>query len=105
MKKNVLSSLSRCANVEKFNYQTLSGPLHATRVEDGALELDFPADDVAPVDDPTERKTLEEKAIKSIQGKGRVVGVYRGRLDTVVELEMDSGVVLADVDVDVNALV
>jgi hypothetical protein len=91
--------------VSVFTYETRSGPLRATRGEDGAIELDFPADDIAPVVDATERAELEKKALASIRGQGRVLGVYRGRLDTIVELEMKDGVALADVEVDVKELV
>jgi hypothetical protein len=102
---HVLSGLPQCSSVSVFTYQTRSGPLRATRDKDGAIELDFPADDIAPVVDATERAELEKKALASIRAQGRVLGVYRGRLDTIIELEMKDGVALADVEVDVKELV
>jgi hypothetical protein len=87
-----------------FTFQTLSGELAAKRLPSGDLELDFPADDLKPVEGD-ERTTLSDKVKKALGGKVEVLDMYRGRLDVVVELKMLDGANLADLDVEYNQLV
>jgi predicted PhzF superfamily epimerase YddE/YHI9 len=101
---HVLANLPTTTSVQSFTYDSLSGPLMAERTDDGLLQLDFPADTVNVIEG-AEREKIEKAAIASMHGKGSVKGVYRGNHDVAIEVVMNDGVNLADLDVDHNALV
>jgi predicted PhzF superfamily epimerase YddE/YHI9 len=105
---HVLSSHPATAGVTSFTFNSQSGLLKAVKSEDGLLELDFPADDLAVVEGE-ERVEVEKAISKVTRGTGHVKQVYRGRLDLVVELVSSDSAPLADrlasLDVDHSPLV
>ena len=69
-----------------LGFETRSGRLTATRLDDGWIELDLPADPVTPVEPPA--GLLEVLGL----APDDVVAVARGRTDLLVEV-VDAGVV------------
>jgi PhzF family phenazine biosynthesis protein len=101
---HVLASTPATSSVQSFIFDSLSGPLSAEKTEDGLLQLDFPADNVTVIEGE-ERAKIEKAAVASMRGQGKVKAVYRGNLDLAIEVVMNDGVNLADLDVEHNALV
>jgi hypothetical protein len=52
-----------------------------------------------------EREKIADAAVKAMHGKGQVKEVYRGKLDLAIEVAMNEGLNLADIEVEHNALV
>jgi predicted PhzF superfamily epimerase YddE/YHI9 len=102
---HVIHSLPQAQSVESITYHTLSGPLKAEKAGDDLLELDFPADDVATLEHGEEWSVIEKAAMKAMREQGTVKAIYRGNLDLAIEVDMKPGVGLADLDLDINALV
>jgi PhzF family phenazine biosynthesis protein len=102
---HVIQSLPQVQGVQSITYHTLSGPLKAEKAGDGLLELDFPADDVVTLEHGEEWSAIAKAAMKTMREQGAVKAIYRGNLDLAIEVDMKPGVGLADLDLDINALV
>lgn len=100
---HVLTTLAAADDPAKYTFQTLSGQLTAARLLNGDIELDFPADDLIPIEGEKHAHFVA-KAERAALGKAEVVNVWQGRLDVIVELKMHNGVRLADLNVDYNEL-
>ena len=65
---------------EPLNFETRSGLLTAVRVDDGLIQMDFPADPPAP------RGATDDDARLAAALGAEVLSVHRGRFDLLVEL-------------------
>jgi len=78
---HVLWSSQRLASGEPARFETLSGPLACRRLDDGRVEMDFPAEPPSPCEAPAGLST-------ALGAAPRWVG--RNRMDWVVELADES---------------
>jgi predicted PhzF superfamily epimerase YddE/YHI9 len=101
---HVLAGLPANSQLHAFAFESRSGPVTAERTEDGLIQLDFPADDLTMLA-RGEWEEIEKAALASLHGLARVRGVYRGRYDVTIEVIMNNGVRLDEVDVNHHALV
>ncbi|GAA5912030.1 hypothetical protein JCM6882_002011 [Rhodosporidiobolus microsporus] len=86
----------------KLQFETsMSGTLFASRLEDGQIELDFPADvTVVNEVDPFEEEDLRDKLILVHAAlAANVVRVAKGKLAWIVELKPDFDLETASLDV------
>lgn len=105
-----LANHPKYSSLSSYNFQTLSGLLVCKKIQrpsgETAYELDFPED--VPTDQ-IDAELLEYKnaALKAALGeKSRLVKkIWKGKFDTVVEVEVEAGDHLGDWDVNVPAIV
>lgn len=105
-----LSNHPKHGSASAYNFNTLSGVLVCKKIplEDGgeSYELDFPED--VPTDQ-IDQSLLESKhvALKAALGEnfGRVKKIWKGKFDTVVEVEVPAGEHLGDWAVNIAAIV
>ncbi|BGP37123.1 hypothetical protein JCM10450v2_001031 [Rhodotorula kratochvilovae] len=77
------------ADAQRLRFETMSGTLHAARLDDGRIELDFPADkEVLQPYAEEEEKTLRDMIVLANADLAKAVrGFALGRLGVVVELD------------------
>lgn len=82
-----------------------SGELRARAREGGLIELDFPADDLVPLEGE-DRKRVEAAVIKAVdEGTPAIVeDVWKGNLDVIVAVQPKDGVHLKDIKINIDAL-
>ncbi|KPV76804.1 uncharacterized protein RHOBADRAFT_51794 [Rhodotorula graminis WP1] len=90
---------TRHLDARRLRFETMSGTLFAARLEDGRIELDFPADQ-----DVLERNENEADKVASLVEQAHaelsqhVVAIAVGRLGGVVELDASFDLQHADID-------
>lgn len=105
-----LSNHPKYSSLPAYNFNTLSGLLVCKKkaLEDGgeSFELDFPED--VPTDQiDAGLLATKHTALKAALGGNyeRVKRIWKGKFDTVVEVEVPAGDHLGDWKVDINAIV
>lgn len=78
-------------DAEKLRFETMSGTLFATRLDDGRIELDFPADVsvVEEVDELLEEDLLDKLVLVNASLAANVVRIKKGKIAWIVEVKED----------------
>jgi hypothetical protein len=78
----------------------------AERLPSGHIELNFPADDLVEIpNDAVGFEPCAEAVDEALRGKATLKRVVHGRLDVLLEIELNDGVNLAELDVKQTAFV
>jgi PhzF family phenazine biosynthesis protein len=100
-----LSLRPELSDIETFKFNTMSGELTTRKLEDGSLEMNFPAIMPQKVPDK-EYAEYEDSVRKAIVGASpRIMGIYAEEKYLVVEFEESASEELGDWTVNVEHLV
>lgn len=90
--------------LNRFEYETLKGPIEANRLEDGYVEVGLPISKrPAPISPPSEGDKLKRQlaAACGLQSSDRIIDLQSAQSNSLTEQNL---LVVLDVEVDLGAL-